>query len=137
MFFYVPTAPLPTYVMGPTSKDHVSFYDPLGHDGGELCDNITFLGEFVSVCVCFFVFVCVTVCVCACHCACVSLCVRVCYCVYAYGHLSTELCMVILFILHACVLKIVVRAFYNNYIIYVHVCTYVWYVQRLQKVNVL
>ena len=69
-FFYIPTAPLPTYVMGPTSKDHVSFYDPLGHDGGELCDNITFLGEFVSVCLCLHH--CVTVFVPMCACVCVT-----------------------------------------------------------------
>ena len=47
--------------MGPTSKDHVSFYGTSSCDGEELCDNITFLGECVFVCVCVCVCVCVRV----------------------------------------------------------------------------
>ena len=38
--------PLPTYVMGPTSKDHMSYYGDLDGDGGELIEDITFLGEY-------------------------------------------------------------------------------------------
>ena len=67
------TAPLPTYVMGPISKDQVSFYGTSGYDGGELCDNITFLGEFLCVCV----YVCVCVCLSVCLCVCVCVCIRV------------------------------------------------------------
>jgi len=37
--------PLSTYVMGPTSKDHMSYYGDLDGDGGELIDDITFLGK--------------------------------------------------------------------------------------------
>ncbi|XP_065902892.1 CWF19-like protein 1 [Dysidea avara] len=39
------TVPLPTYIMGPTSKDHMSYYGDLDSDGGELIDDITFLGQ--------------------------------------------------------------------------------------------
>ena len=48
--------------MGPTSKDHVSFYGTSGCEGEELCVNIIFLGQYVWECVCLSV--CLSVCFC-------------------------------------------------------------------------
>ena len=38
-------APLPTFVLGPQSTEHAQFFEKLGPDGGELCENITCLGR--------------------------------------------------------------------------------------------
>ena len=103
----VHTAPLPIYVMGPTSKDHMSFYGTSGCDGNELCENITFLGELcvcVYVCVCICVCVCVCICVCACACMCVRMyaCICVCACVCTCMHacMCVHACMYVHVFLH-------------------------------------
>ena len=43
-YIHVPAAPLPTFILGPQSTEHAQFFEKLGPDGGELCDNITCLG---------------------------------------------------------------------------------------------
>ena len=88
----VHTAPLPIYVMGPTSKDHMSFYGTSDCDGNELCENITFLGEL-----CVYARMCMHVCarlrmhVCVRMCACISVCVRVHVC--AHSCVGVHACM--------------------------------------------
>ena len=43
-FPFVP-APIPTFILGPNKAEHVQhFLDP---EGGELCENITYLGKFI------------------------------------------------------------------------------------------
>jgi hypothetical protein len=37
--------PLPTYILGPRSSAEASFFEGLGRDGGELCPNLTCLGQ--------------------------------------------------------------------------------------------
>ena len=37
--------PIATFVLGPTSPKHTQFYKGLDQDGGELCPNITCLGQ--------------------------------------------------------------------------------------------
>ena len=44
------SVPLPTYILGPGSPGEVEFYQNLSADGGELCPNLTCLGEWVIVC---------------------------------------------------------------------------------------
>jgi len=39
------TAPLPTFILGPNNKEHVSNFTEGSEDGFELCHNITFLGN--------------------------------------------------------------------------------------------
>ena len=38
--------PIPTFILGPLSTEHAQFYGNLSSDGGELCNNVTCLGEF-------------------------------------------------------------------------------------------
>eukprot|EP00794_Sanderia_malayensis_P016735 gene16735-18431_t len=38
-------APLPVYILGPISKDELMFYKDMKDDGGELAENITYLGK--------------------------------------------------------------------------------------------
>ena len=113
----VHTAPLPIYVMGPPSKDHMSFYGTSDCDGNELCENITFLGE-LCVCTRACVCMCVHVCACMCVCTCVlaSVCVRMHMCVHA--------CVCVHTCMHACVCMPVCTymCFYICVSMYVHVC---------------
>ncbi|XP_064384040.1 CWF19-like protein 1 [Halichondria panicea] len=41
----VETVPLPTFILGPCSIEHGQFYGDLSRDGGELCPNVTCLGQ--------------------------------------------------------------------------------------------
>lgn len=39
------SVPIPTYILGPTEKQEVSYFSSVSLDnGGELCDNLTYLG---------------------------------------------------------------------------------------------
>ena len=39
------SVPLPVYVLGPTRTENVAAFDEA--EGGELCPNVTFLGNFM------------------------------------------------------------------------------------------
>ena len=114
----VHTAPLPIYVMGPTSKDHMSFYGTSDCDGNELCENITFLGE---LCVCVYAHMCMHVCaclrmhVCVRMCACISVCVRVHVCAHSCVCVCVCTCMHACMCVHACM--------YVH--VFLHLCVYV------------
>ncbi|XP_064384037.1 CWF19-like protein 1 [Halichondria panicea] len=41
----VETVPLPTFILGPCWTEHGQFYGDLSRDGGELCPNVTCLGQ--------------------------------------------------------------------------------------------
>ena len=46
----VSAVPLPTFVLGPQSTEHAQFFEKVGPDGGELCENITCLGRQKNYC---------------------------------------------------------------------------------------
>jgi len=39
------TVPIATFILGPCSTEHAQFFDGLSADGGELCSNVTCLGQ--------------------------------------------------------------------------------------------
>lgn len=41
--------PLPTFILGPSSTEHAQCLTELSSDGGELCANLTCLGESSGV----------------------------------------------------------------------------------------
>ena len=44
--FLLFAAPIPFYILGPTTPEFESFYTQVSlEDGGELCHNITYLGK--------------------------------------------------------------------------------------------
>ena len=40
------SVPIPTYILGPTEKQEMSYFSPVSLDnGGEMCENLTYLGK--------------------------------------------------------------------------------------------
>ena len=39
------TVPIPTFVLGPCDESQCEFYNNIPFSGGDLCDNLTFLGK--------------------------------------------------------------------------------------------
>ena len=39
------TVPIPTFILGPQSTEHAQYFEKIATDGGELCENITCLGN--------------------------------------------------------------------------------------------
>ena len=40
------SVPIPTYILGPTEKEEMSYFAAVSLDnGGELCENVTYLGK--------------------------------------------------------------------------------------------
>lgn len=44
-FSFPHAVPMATYILGPSAEEHAQFYDGVGADGGELCANVTCLGQ--------------------------------------------------------------------------------------------
>lgn len=47
-YFFCCLVPIPTYLLGPTEKQEMKHYASVSlENGGELCENVTYLGEYV------------------------------------------------------------------------------------------
>ena len=44
LLMYV-TVPIPTFILGPCDESQYGFYSSVSSSGGDLCDNLTFLGK--------------------------------------------------------------------------------------------
>ena len=43
------SVPIPTYILGPTEKEEVNYFASVSLDsGGEMCENVTYLGNNVD-----------------------------------------------------------------------------------------
>lgn len=46
LFYFIISVPIPTYILGPTEKLESNYFSEVSlENGGELCENVTYLGE--------------------------------------------------------------------------------------------